>query len=130
MAILTTVRRVSGLAFFIAGIPKFSSHSFEVSHFTTYGLPHPSAFVYLIGALEIAGGLMLLANVGVRPAALLLGAIMVGAIVVSGFGQGEVVPSLTVAPVLLAAMAFLLWSAEAEGSGRRGNRLRSRPAPR
>lgn len=33
---------------------------------------------------------------------------MVGAIVVSGIGQGEVIPSLTLAPLLLAGMAFLI----------------------
>jgi uncharacterized membrane protein YphA (DoxX/SURF4 family) len=42
-------------------------------------------------------------------AALALAGNMLGAIVVSGIGEGEVLPSLTLAPVLLAAMLFLLW---------------------
>jgi putative oxidoreductase len=122
------VRWATGLVFFVAGIPKFSAHSFEVSHFTTYGLPFPSAFVYLIGGIEIVGGLLLLADRGTRPVALVLAAVMVGAIVLSGFGQGEVVPSLTLAPLLLIAMVYLLWAGS--GSRTQGQLLRPRPAPR
>jgi putative oxidoreductase len=103
------VRLLTGLAFFIAGIPKFAAHSWETGHFRTYGLPWPDAFVFMIGAIEIVGGLMLLAGIAVRPVALLLGAVMVGAIVTSGIGQGEWIPSLTVAPLLLAATLYLLW---------------------
>lgn len=102
------VRLLAGITFFIAGIPKFSSHDWETGHFRTYGLPFPDAFVFAIGAIEIVGGLMLLAGVAVRPVALLLGAVMVGAIVTSGIGQGEWIPSLTLAPALLAAMLYLL----------------------
>ena len=102
------VRLLSGAIFFVAGLPKFFMHSWEAGHFHTYGLPFPSAFTYLIGALEIAGGLALLAGFATRPVALLLGAIMVGAIITSGIGQGEWIPSLTLAPALLAAMLYLL----------------------
>ena len=35
---------------------------------------------------------------------------MVGAIVTSGIGQGEWIPSLTVAPALLIACVYLLWA--------------------
>jgi uncharacterized membrane protein YphA (DoxX/SURF4 family) len=123
------VRLVSGVVFVVAGIPKFAAHSFEASHFTTYGLPFPDAFVYLVGAIEILGGLLLLADRGSRPVALVLAGVMTGAIVVSGIGQGEVVPSLTVAPALLAAMAYLLWSGP-EPDRASWTRLRRRPAPR
>jgi putative oxidoreductase len=103
------VRLLSGLIFVGAGVPKFAWHSWETGHFRTYGLPFPDAFVFAIGFLEIAGGIALLAGFQVRATALLLGAIMVGAIVTSGIGQGEWVPSLTLAPALLAAMVYLLW---------------------
>lgn len=103
------MRLLSGLVFVGAGVPKFAWHSWETGHFRTYGLPFPDAFVFMIGFLEIVGGVALLVGFQTRATALLLGAIMVGAIVTSGIGQGEWVPSLTVAPALLAAMVYLLW---------------------
>jgi uncharacterized membrane protein YphA (DoxX/SURF4 family) len=111
----TPVRLLAGLAFVIAGIPKFAANAWEIRAFESFGLPWPDAFVILIGAIEIVGGLLLLADRLTRPTALLLAAVMVGAIVSSGIGHGDVVPSLTVAPLLLAAALFL---------------LRRRPAPR
>jgi hypothetical protein len=53
----------------------------------------------------------------VRPVALLLGAVMVGAIVTSGIGQGEWIPSLTLAPILLVASAYLAWTTPAPPAG-------------
>jgi putative oxidoreductase len=106
--------RVAAAAVFIAfGIGKFTSHASELASFQQYALPAPDVFVYVIGVLEIVGGLLLLAGLLARPAALVLAADMVGAIVVSGVGRGESV-SLTLAPLLLLAMIFLLWT----GAGR------------
>jgi putative oxidoreductase len=102
------VRLLAGLAFVIAGIPKFAANAWEVRAFDSFGLPWPHAFVILIGVVEIAGGVLLLCDRLTRPTALLLAAVMVGAIVFSGIGHGDVIPSLTVAPLLLAAMLFLL----------------------
>ena len=102
------VRLLAGAVFAVAGTPKFFAHGWEAGHFRTYGLPLPDAFVYLIGAIEILGGLALIANLAVRPTAFLLGAVMVGAIVTSGIGQGEWIPSLTLAPALLVACIYLL----------------------
>jgi putative oxidoreductase len=104
------VRWVSGAIFVVFGIGKFSQHAHEVDSFESYGLPAPDAFVYLVGGLEIVGGLLLLAGLLTRLVALLLAGNMLGAIVVSGIGEGEVVPSLTLAPLLLAAMVFLFWT--------------------
>jgi uncharacterized membrane protein YphA (DoxX/SURF4 family) len=104
----TPVRLLTGLAFVVAGIPKFAANAWEVRAFESFGLPWPHAFVILIGAIEIAGGLLLLADRLIRPTALVLAAVMVGAIVSSGLGHGDVVPSLTVAPLLLAAALSLL----------------------
>jgi putative oxidoreductase len=103
------VRWLSGAIFVIFGIGKFSSHGHEVASFQTYGLPSPDAFVYLVGTLEIVGGALLIAGLLVRPVAMVLAGNMVGAIAVSGVGQGEAWPSLTLAPALLVAMLFLLW---------------------
>jgi putative oxidoreductase len=66
-------------------------------------------FVVLIGAIELGGGLLLIAGVLTRPAALMLAGDMVGAIVVSGVAKGELI-SLTLAPVELVAMLVLLWT--------------------
>ncbi len=104
------VRLLAGTVYAFAGTPKFFAHGWEAGHFRTYGLPLPDAFVYLIGAIEIFGGLALIARVGVRPVSFLLGAVMVGAIITSGLGQGEWIPSLTLAPLLLIASVYLLWA--------------------
>lgn len=99
---------LAGAVFVVAGLAKFLNHDGELASFRTYGLPWPAAQVVFVGAVEILGGLLLLSGRLVRPAALALAATMLVAIVVSGFGQGEVIPSLTLAPVLLAAMVYLL----------------------
>jgi uncharacterized membrane protein YphA (DoxX/SURF4 family) len=103
----TAVRWASAIVFAVFGAGKFVEHASELASFRGYGLPAPDAFVYAIGVLEIGGGLLLAGGVLVRLATLALAGDMVGAIVVSGLGHGELV-SLTLAPVLLAGMLFLL----------------------
>jgi putative oxidoreductase len=100
---------VSGAIFLVFGIGKFSEHAHEVDSFESYGLPSPDVFVYAIGVLEVVGGALLIVGLLTRLAALALAGNMLGATVVSGVGEGEVLPSLTLAPTLLAAMLFLLW---------------------
>jgi putative oxidoreductase len=90
------------------GIGKFTAHSSELSSFRSYGLPSPGAFVYLIGTIELLGGVMLALGALTRLAAVVLAGDMAGAIAVAGIAHGEVVPSLTLAPALLAAMLFLI----------------------
>ena len=107
---LTGARLAAGAVFVIFGLGKFVNHAAELSSFETYGIPWPEVMVYVVGVLEVVGGLALLAGVAVAPVALLLAANMAVAIVVSGIGQGEVVPSLTLAPVLLIVMGLLLWA--------------------
>ena len=118
-------RVVAGVVFVVFGIGKFSQHQTEVDSFDTYGLPSPDAFVYAIGVLEIAGGLLLIAGLATRLAALALAGDMVGAIVVSGLKEGEAI-SLTLAPALLITVLVLLWTGAAPPSldariSRRGN---------
>jgi len=121
------VRWASGAVFGLFGIGKFVDHAHEVESFESYGLPAPEAFVYAIGALEIGGGLLLLAGLATRLGALALAGNMAGAIVVSGIGEGEVLPSLTLAPVLLVATLFLLWVGP--GPHSLDDRLRSACSP-
>lgn len=101
------VRWAAAVVFVVFGAGKFVNHASELASFRHYGLPLTDAFVYAIGALELVGGLLLASSRLVRLAALALAADMIGAILVSGIGRGEQV-SLTLAPVLLVAMIFLI----------------------
>ena len=121
------IRWIAAIVFVIFGAGKFVNHASELASFRHYGLPLPGAFVHVIGVLEIAGGLLLARGLLVRAAAVVLAGDMIGAIVVSGIGQGEDI-SLTLAPALLLAMIFLL-RASAKDSGldpRSPARLRNR----
>ncbi|HEX8074254.1 MAG TPA: DoxX family membrane protein [Thermoleophilaceae bacterium] len=108
-------RVAAGVVFVVFGIGKFTAHATEVDSFTEYGLPSPGAFVYAIGVLEIVGGLLLIAGLLTRLAALALAGDMVGAIIVSGLKEGEAI-SLTLAPALLVTMLVLLWTGAAPPS--------------
>jgi putative oxidoreductase len=116
--LINTIRLVSGAVFVVFGAGKFVNHSSELASFRTYGLPAPTVFVIVIGVIELVGGALLIANRFVKPAALVLGADMVGAIVVSGIAKGELI-SLTLAPVLLLAMVALVFT---RGDGLRPHR--------
>jgi putative oxidoreductase len=105
--LVVATRLASALVFLVFGVGKFTNHGSELASFQTYGLPAPDAFVYVVGVVEVAGGVLLAISLAVTPAALALASDMIGAIVVSGIGRGETV-SLTLAPALLVAMIFLL----------------------
>lgn len=109
---LLTLRVLSGAVFVAFGVGEFINHGSELASFKTYGLPAPEAFVVAVGVIELVGGLLLIAGVLTRPAALVLAGDMIGAIVVSGIARGEPI-SLTLAPAELVAMLVLLWT----GSG-------------
>jgi uncharacterized membrane protein YphA (DoxX/SURF4 family) len=104
----TTVAVVGGVIFFFAGLVKFVFHHWELSAFRSFGLPYPSALEIFAGVLEMAGGVLLVFRRYVVPVAVLLSVTMVVAIGASGIGHGDVIPSLTLAPVLLIAMLYLL----------------------
>jgi uncharacterized membrane protein YphA (DoxX/SURF4 family) len=103
---LLLIRVLAGGVFIAFGAGKFLNHAAELASFQSYGVPHPEALVVAIGLLELVGGALLIAGILVRPAALLLAADMVGAILLSGIAKGELV-SLTLAPALLAATVTL-----------------------
>jgi putative oxidoreductase len=106
------LRLLSGGVFIAFGAGKFIDHGSELAAFKSYGLPAPAALVIVIGVIELIGGLLLVAGILTRPAALVLAGDMAAAISVSGIAKGETV-SLTLAPVELVAMLVLL----ATGSG-------------
>jgi uncharacterized membrane protein YphA (DoxX/SURF4 family) len=60
------------------------------------------------GVLETVGGVLLILRRWVVPTALLLSATMIVAIASSGIGNGDVIPSLTLAPALLLGLLYLL----------------------
>ena len=106
--VLLILRLLSGGIFVVFGIGKFVNHGSELASFKGYGLPAPEAFVIVIGLIELVGGLLLITGILTRPAAFVLAGDMIGAIVISGIANGELI-SLTLAPVELVAMLVLLW---------------------
>jgi uncharacterized membrane protein YphA (DoxX/SURF4 family) len=104
----TRVALVTGAIFVVAGLVKFVFNGWELDAFHRFGLPAAQAWVIAAGVFETAGGALLLARRHVVPVAALLAVTMAVATGVSGFGAGDVIPSLTLAPALLAAMLFLL----------------------
>ncbi len=109
------VRLVVGWTFVAASLPKFVAYGWELDNFRRFGLPAPGVWVIAAGVLELGGGVLLVRQRLVVPAALILAAVMVVAITVSGVKEGDVIPSLTVAPALLAALAYLLARAVEDG---------------
>jgi putative oxidoreductase len=107
VAWVALARWAAGIIFVVFGITKFSGHAAELASFRHYPLPAPDAFVYLVGVIELGGGLLLLVGLVTRLAAAALAADMMGAILVSGLARGELI-SLTLAPVLLAVMLGLI----------------------
>src|ERR1700738_965040 len=81
------IRLVAATVFIVFGVGKFSAHASEVASFRGYGLPSPDAFVYGIGVLELAGGVLLGAGAMTRLAAIVLMGDMLGAVAVSGIGE-------------------------------------------
>jgi uncharacterized membrane protein YphA (DoxX/SURF4 family) len=104
----TRVAVVAGVVFFFAGLVKFVFHHWELNAFRSFGLPFPSALEIFAGVLEAVGGILLALRRYVAPVAVLLSVTMIVAIGASGIGHGDVIPSLTLAPVLLIAMLYLL----------------------
>ena len=68
----------------------------------------PEAWVVAAGAVEVVCGLLLIARRWVKVSSALLGTTMAVAIVVSGIGHGDIIPSLTLAPALLVACIFII----------------------
>jgi putative oxidoreductase len=107
--VTTAVRVVAGAVFVSVSTGKFVDHMKEAMDFESYGVPIPDTAVYVVGVLELVGGLLLVVGLFTRVAALLLAANMIGAIATAGVMEGGSF-HLGVAPALLVAMLFLLWA--------------------
>ena len=101
------VRGAAAIVFLIFGVSKFVNHAAELSSFRHYPVPAPGTLVYAVGVIEISGGLLLAIALLTLLTALALAVDMLGALVVSGLARWELV-SLTLAPMLLAAMIILI----------------------
>lgn len=117
----TRVAILAGVVFVFAGLVKFVFHHWELHAFRSFGLPWPSVLEILVGVLEVVGGILLALRRCVAPVAVLLASTMIVAIASSGIGHGDVIPSLTLAPALLAATLYLL----VHGLGLRGRARKS-----
>jgi uncharacterized membrane protein YphA (DoxX/SURF4 family) len=104
----TKVAIMTGVIFFFAGLVKFAFHHWELHAFRSFGLPFPAALEIFAGVVETLGGVLLILRRCVAPVSALLSVTMIVAIGSSGIGHGDVIPSLTLAPVLLVAMLYLL----------------------
>lgn len=96
------------MIFVIASMPKFVFYGFELEQFERFGLPFPEVLVIVAGVVELLGGVALVRRQAVLPAITVLVPTMFVAIVSSGVLEGDVIPSLTVAPLLLVALLLLL----------------------
>ena len=106
-----SVELVTGGIFVIAGLPKFVAFDWELAAFRQFGLPAAPAWVIAAGLIEIVGGFLVLTGRHVRPAAALLAVTMAVAVYSSGILEGDVIPSLTLAPALGVASAYLAFAA-------------------
>jgi putative oxidoreductase len=104
---LLLLRMASGGLFVAFGLGKFVNNASELASFRTYGLPAPAVLVLVIGVVEVVGGVLLIAGIRTKLAAIVLAVDMVAAIIVSGIARWEIV-SLTLAPAELAAMVVVL----------------------
>lgn len=84
------LRLALGAVFMTHGLPKLLQTPTYAEIFAQIGLPAPTFMALLIGAIEVAGGLLLLVGCSVRLAAGLLALVMLGAIVLVKFAKGFV----------------------------------------
>ncbi|HLM19171.1 MAG TPA: DoxX family protein [Acidimicrobiia bacterium] len=107
------VRVVTSVLFVTFSLGKFADHAKESADFAHYGIPAPELATYLVGTLELVGGILLVIGLLTRPAAAVLALNLVGAISTAGRVDGGSF-HLGVGPAMLVAMLFLVWA----GSGR------------
>ena len=109
---IAILRVAVGVFFASVSIGKFVDHAAEAADFQRYGVPAPGFSVYMVGTIELVGGILLVVGLCTRPAAVALATTMVGAISTAGRVDGGSF-HLGVAPTALVLLLFLVWS----GSG-------------
>lgn len=108
-----TARRLAlicGLIFIPAGLVKFALHHWELHAFRKYGIPAPTVLEPIVGVLETLGGVLLIRGRLTAVTAFVLAVVMLVAFVTGGIIHGDPLPSATLAPALLVAMVYLLFT--------------------
>lgn len=107
------LRIAAGVVFVSYSLGKFRRHDAEADAFDRYGIPFPEVTVYLIGMLELVGGVLLILGLATRPVALALLGNMIGALATAGRIEPNV-NHVALPIVLIVILAVLVRS----GAGR------------
>ena len=103
--VLLLIRIVCGLAISLAGFGKFTHIDQVALFFENLAIPFPLANAYLVGTIELAGGMLLIVGLATRLAALLLTVVLLTAYFTAHY---EVVVNLFVDPAsFISAAPFL-----------------------
>lgn len=85
---LLLIRIGVGIAFITHGLPKLQNLTRTSGFFGSLGVPLPEVAALLVGIIETFGGLALILGIFTRASALLLSAVMIGAISLVHFPKG------------------------------------------
>ena len=105
----TLVAVAAGVVFVSTGIGHLIDHDSEVADFRRYEVPLASIAVWGVGVVELAGSLLLIVGLLVRPTAAVLAGDMIGVVATAGRVEGGFF-NLGLAPMLFVAMVFLVWA--------------------
>lgn len=100
------LRIVAGIIFAYAGWQKFGNMAMTIDFFGKAGIPLATFSAYLVTAVELLGGIALIAGLWTRVAAKLLAIVMLVATLIS-FGSGFQMAQL---PLTLLAVCFSLFT--------------------
>ncbi|AOV08030.1 DoxX family protein [Sporosarcina ureilytica] len=104
------LRFVLGISFFVHGLLKFQAGIGNIAGwFESIGIPGFAA--YLVGTIELVGGIALILGIGTRLVSVLLGLILIGAIVKVKLAVGFVGAEMAGYELDLAFLAIALFLA-------------------
>lgn len=106
---IALIRIAAGVVFVLFSIGKFTRHTGEAAAFDRYGVPWADVMTYVVGVLELGGGILLILGLATRVAAAGLAPNMAVAFATAGRIDGGPI-HLGLAPTLLVVMLILLWS--------------------
>ena len=108
----TVLRVLAALVFIGAGLRKLIGNGVVIEDFGRWNVPAPEVMVYVIGVLELTGGILLVAGLMPRIAAGVLGVDMAAAAVLAG--PVDPIPHLVV-PLALLAVCVLIYRENGRG---------------
>jgi len=101
------LRLIAGIIFAVAGWMKWQDMQAVINGFGASGIPAPTFFAYLVGTIELIGGIALIAGLWTRVAAKLLGIIMIVATLITMNKMGFLAAEL---PLAMFAICFSLFT--------------------